>query len=129
MWIDCMLRNNTLVLIPVAVGLPTPTPVCSEERPKMVPSITGRPLICQSATSSAGENPFVVNPSPNFCFRFLLAKIRTWLRFILTITQQTENQTLDALTTLHNVLVFNLDLLPGTFYVVGVGTEGKKAKK
>lgn len=74
-WILRKVLINSMALIPVAISLPALTPVCLEERPKMVPSITGRPLICQSATSSTGEKPVVAKPPPNLCFRFLFAKI------------------------------------------------------
>lgn len=86
---DLEVPHDNTPLIPVAICLPTLTLVCSEERPGMPSSITGRPLICQSATSSAGENPVGAKPSPNFCFRFLLAKNQS-RRF--TETQQTSRR-------------------------------------
>lgn len=76
------------------LGLLTQTPACSDDPAQAMPSIMGRPLICQSAISSACVKPGVDSLPPSICFcaLFLFAKARAHVSHHLSCAAERQKE-------------------------------------
>ncbi len=83
--------------------------------PPWIPSITGFPLFKSRASSSAVVKSWVGGPPPipDMTFFFIIAKISTDNKMSANMSPMFSTN--KSLTSLQNILVFNLDLLPSPF--------------